>query len=169
MKEILTDERIKKDVLRVYCNSIIETGMLYFVFLLIVLIFIGIFRFNIIIKCITVIISLIFLVLFFIDLLKIYSIRKTQLDIRTDTLLSKEKGVHSVSPRVDNRPYILNFKNYGICGLLSVNYKWSRRLCLRDKEIYNIAKINGIFYLVLSKDNKPLVAYDCELFKLQNY
>ena len=73
------------------------------------------------------------------------------------------------SRKTRDERYRLNFSQYGDYVIPAENYKWSPSLTMSDTGVYNCAKKDDEFYLVLSKPHagKILLAYNADFFELE--
>lgn len=68
-----------------------------------------------------------------------------------------------------HKPHILTFEKYGIYTIPQcVNYSSSRNFQMNDIEVFNTSKKDDEFYIVLSNNNKPILAYNTKFFELNN-
>ena len=119
----------------------------------------------------TIFFALLCLIVLF-DSYKDYAtIKKEQFKIVTDKLMTyqeKETYIGSAFSSSFSHPYILEFKSYGNYSIPSKNnYTLSRNYSSTDKDIFNYATIGDTFYLVITKKEKILLAYNTKLFELK--
>lgn len=182
-KEILTREKIKKEVRYQSIREVAMAIVLPFLILFLILILklldsdlvtsgaISSDKFGL--TVIIILLSILFLIFVFVVVKNsniIFSVQKDKYQIVKDRLINLQSGSGNIPSTSVTfyRPYRLYFsikkRKYNIPS--GKNYRWSKDFCMYDYNVFNSSTVGDEFYLIII-NNKVIYAYNSKFFELQ--
>ncbi len=102
-----------------------------------------------------------------VEVVRLYGMSHRGFRVVQDTLLTGYSTVSSGRRSYRKENYRLAFLHSGEFMIGTLNYRWSPRLSMTDKDLFNCSQDGDSFYVVLyGKKPKIKMVYNCKLFEM---